>query len=225
MNNWMPLNKQPTIFLGEASLRVHSAIHYKIVLRSGCNGIIDINIACEVTVPDVSNCRRGICLVKIQIHRGLRSTVSQHCAFICAVELMEGEVVTVDIELTAAVTPLHIVGIHLLSITQYHRWPAADNADIFKGLNVAIAVRSLRQDDRPLTDIQSTWIKARTVHFQCSGSKLMQVIALNTVHLPVNGTIAINNDPAAFPGLRIEGLNTIIIIKRQRSRSLINGVF
>ena len=138
---------------------------------------------------------------------------------------MEGEVVTVDIELTAAVTPLHIVGIYLLSITQYHRGSAADNTDIIKGLNVAIAVRSLRQDDRPLTDIQSTRINARTVHFQCPGTKLMQVIALNTVHLPVNDTIAINNDPAAFPGLRIEGRNTIIIIKRQRSRSLINGVF
>ena len=54
-------------------------------------------------------------------------------AFICAVELMEGEVVTVDIELTAAVTPLHIVGIYLLSITQYHRGSAADNTDIIKG--------------------------------------------------------------------------------------------
>nr|CAC9180052.1 Uncharacterised protein [Escherichia coli] len=131
---------------------------------------------------------------------------------------MEGEVVTVDIELTAAVTPLHIVGIYLLSITQYHRGSAADNTDIIKGLNVAIAVRSLRRDDRPSPTF-SPRVNARTVHFQCPGTKLMQVIALNTVHLPVNDTIAINNDPAAFPGLRIEGRNTIIIIKRQRSRS------
>ncbi len=117
MDNRMPLDKQTAILLGEAPLRVHPAIHNKVVLRSGCHGIFDINIAGEVTVPDIGNRRCGICFIEIQVDGGLLPAVGQDRPVVRTVKLMEGKAATVDVELTAAITPFDIVGINLFVIT------------------------------------------------------------------------------------------------------------
>ena len=116
MYNRMPLNKQAAIMLGEVSLRVHPSIHDKVVLRSGRHGIFNINITGKMAMPDVGNRRRDIWLVEIQVDGGLTPAVGQNRPIVGAVQLMEGEAVTVDIELTAAIAPFDIVGINLFVI-------------------------------------------------------------------------------------------------------------
>lgn len=104
------------ILLGESPLGVHPAIYHKVVLRSGRNGIFDINITGEVTVLDAGNRRCGIRFIEIQTDGGLFPAVGQDCTVVRAVKLMESEVITVDIELTTVIAPFDIVGIDLFFI-------------------------------------------------------------------------------------------------------------
>lgn len=92
------------------------------------------------------------------------------------------------------------------------------NINTAERLHLSFIVRLLVQYNLSVPDLQATFINTCTLYRQRTFTNFMQVIALNTINLPVYGHPVVHNNTGTGPGTSVRGCYCVIITERQGTR-------
>src|SRR5699024_8763876 len=119
---------------------------------------------------------------------------------ICRLYFVKANIITVNIQNTSPVSPGDVIRIYLPVISQHYCRSSAGNSHTTEGLHLPVTVCLLFQNNGSVPGLQTTLIDTRALYRQRTFTNLMQVIAFNTVNLPVYEHAFIHNNTGTGPG-------------------------